>query len=62
MHGRTGGDAAIEINRVRHPVTNLGWNLAKVDFIFISLTTVKAGRIKMYAHTRTHAPYRLGQK
>lgn len=35
MRWRTGGDAAIEINRIKHPVTNLDWKLAKVDFIYL---------------------------
>lgn len=54
MHWRIGGDAAIEINKIRHPVTNLGWKLAKVDFILFFLTTVKAARINMYANPHMH--------
>lgn len=55
MHWRIGGDAAIEINRINHPVANLGWRLAKVDFIlFIFLTTVKAAELTcMQAHSYT---------
>lgn len=55
MRWRTGGEQPLEISRIKHPVTNLDWKLAKVNFIYLFILLLLKLTELGYKHTLKHS-------